>query len=118
MIAGQEMWTPLEAALSPFKELARLNRQTVTGAEGEALQLVLAASRCRVEQGEAGAEARPPAIELGFSLAGDAYAVRFVDADYRRDGRWNFEQIRADISAGLRSGALQPGTPLLIAPGA
>lgn len=116
MTAGQEMWTPLEAALSPFKELARLNRQTVTGAGGQPVQLVLAAGRCHVDHGDAGADAPRPAIELGFSLAGESYAVRLVHADYRRDGRWDFERIRADISAGLQSGALQPGTPLVMAP--
>ena len=117
MTAGQEMWTPLEAALAPFKELARLNRQTVTSAGGEVVQIVLAASRCRVDQPAAGDTTTRPSIELGFSLARDAYVVRFVDTDYRHDGRWNFEQIRSDISAGLQCGALQPGAPLVIAPG-
>jgi hypothetical protein len=100
MTVDQSMWTPLESALAPFKELARLNRQTVTDAAGQATQLVLKADRCRVN----GAR-----IELGFSVGADTYAVDLDAADYRRDSRWDFEGIRTDISAGLRSGALKPG---------
>jgi hypothetical protein len=110
------MWTPLEAALSPFKELARLNRQTVTGAGGQALQIVLAADRCHVHQGLAGAETDGPAIDLGFSLDGEAYDVRLLGNEYRRNGQWDFQRIRADISAGLQSGAIQPGASYVITP--
>jgi hypothetical protein len=48
MDSNQEMWTPLEAALAPFKELARLNRQSVTDKEGHGVQIVLKADRCHV----------------------------------------------------------------------
>ena len=110
------MWTPLEAALSPFKELARLNRQTVTGPEGNVVQLVLQAGRCRVHPDQAGAASAGASVEIGFALDGEKYAVRLVGTDYRRDGRWDFEQIRSDISAGLQSGAIQPGEPFAMAP--
>jgi hypothetical protein len=110
------MWTPLEAALSPFKELARLNRQTVTSGAGQAVQLVLAADRCHVYQGLAGAETDGPAIDLGFSLGGEAYDVRLLGKQYRRAGQWDFQRIRADISAGLQSGAIQPGASCVIMP--
>ena len=116
MSAGQEMWTPLESALSPFKELARLNRQTVTDARGQALQIVLDAGRCRVDPGQPGAEPTDRSVEIGFALGREAYAVRLSAIDYRRDGRWEFERIRADISAGLRSGALLPGVPFAMTP--
>ncbi len=110
------MWTPLESALSPFKELARLNRQTVTGVAGHAVQIVLKAARCRVHQGLAGAATSGPTVDLGFSLGDEAYEVRLLVNEYRRDGRWDFERIRTDISTGLQSGRLQPGTSLAIAP--
>ena len=118
MSADQEMWTPLESAFSPFKELARLNRQTVTGADGHANQLVLESGRCRVHPGQAGAEPEDLSIEIGFAWGGEAYAVRLVGSDYRRDGRWDFERIRTDISAGLQSGALRPGVSFVLAPNA
>jgi hypothetical protein len=111
------MWTPLEASLSPFKELARLNRQTVTGTGGHAVQIVLAADRCHVHQGLAGAAIDGPAIDLGFSLGGQPYDVRLLGNQYRRDGQWDFERIRSDISAGLRSGAIQSGASCVIMPG-
>lgn len=113
MSADQEMWTPLEAALAPFKELARLNRQMVTDASGEAAQLVLKADRCRVE--DAGAAAR---VHLGFAIGRDAFAVALLAADYRRDGAWAFDRIRADISAGLKSGAIKPGADCQLLPSA
>ncbi len=117
MTAGQEMWTPLEAALAPFKDLARLNRQTVTGAGGRAVQIVLAAGRCRVDRQADGDATTRPEIELGFSLGRDDYLVRFAGDDYRRDGRWDFDRIRSDISAGLQSGALEPGAVFALVPG-
>jgi hypothetical protein len=111
------MWTPLEAALSPFKDLARLNRQTVTGAAGQTVQIVLAADRCLVHQGLAGAQTDGPAIDLGFSLGGEAYDVRLLGNQYLHDGQWDFQRIRADISAGLRSGAIHLGASCVIPPG-
>ena len=102
MSVDQSMWTHLESALAPFKELARLNRQTVTGADGESVQLVLSADRCHVDAER---------IELGFSLGAEPYSVGLARTDYRRDGGWDFDRIRADISAGLRSGAMKSGTP-------
>ena len=105
------MWTPLEAALAPFKELARLNRQMVTDAAGETVQMVLKADRCRVE--DAGAAAR---VHLGFVLGRDAFAVGLLASDYRRDGAWAFDRIRADISAGLKSGAITPDAASQLVP--
>ena len=112
MSADQSMWTPLEAALAPFKELARLNRQMVTDAAGEQAQIVLKADRCRVEDGS-GASAR---VHLGFAVGRDAFAVGLLASDYRRDGAWAFDRIRADISTGLKSGAIKPDEASLLVP--
>ncbi len=112
MSADQTMWTPLEASLAPFKELARLNRQMVTDAAGEPAQMVLKADRCRVEDGS-GDSAR---VHLGFAVGRDAFAVGLLASDYRRDGAWAFDRIRADISAGLKSGAIKPDAACLLVP--
>jgi hypothetical protein len=115
MAADQEMWTPLEAALAPFKELARLNRQSVTDAAGHDVQLVLHADRCHVLQGSA-ADPASASIEIGFSLEGHAYAVRLMGTNYRGSERWDFGRIRSDISTSLQSGALTPGATFDLAP--
>jgi hypothetical protein len=114
MSSDQQMWTPLEAALAPFKDLARLNRQAVTDAEGQNVQLVLRADRCRVRPAPSGTAPHDATIELGFSLGATAYAVHFVGATYRRGGVWEFGRIATDISAGLRTGELQPGAPFAL----
>ena len=114
MAANQEMWTPLEAALAPFKELAGLNRQSVTDSEGQSQQLVLRADRCQVQPGSVAEDPAGATIDLGFTIGRDAYGVRLVGADYRRDGRWDYGRLTRDISANLQSGALTPGEPLLL----
>ena len=113
MTADHEMWTPLEAALAPFKELARLNRQLLTDAAGETVQMVLKADRCRVEDAAGGAR-----VHLGFALGREAFAVGLLASDYRQDGAWAFDRIRADISAGLKSGAITPGEAAQLVPSA
>ncbi len=117
MNVNQEMWTPLEAALAPFKELAALNRQRVTDADGEAVQIVLKADRCRVQPAPAGADPAGATIDIGFAIGREAYGVRIVGTDYRRDGRWDFDRLTGDISAALASGALTPGDSVSL-PGA
>ena len=108
------MWTPLESALAPFKELARINRHAVRDADGHDRQLVLQAGSCRVTPGPAGTSTDSATIELGFTLGPNSYAVHFVGASYRRGGGWEYSRITKDISAGLQSGACQPGTSFLI----
>jgi hypothetical protein len=108
------MWTPLESALAPFKELARINRHAVRDANGRDHQLVLHADRCHVTPGPAGTSTDSATIELGFTLGSNSYAVHFVGASYRRGGGWEYSRITKDISAGLQSGAFQPGTSLLL----
>jgi hypothetical protein len=103
------MWTPLEVALAPFKELARINRHAIRDARGHDHPLVLRADRCRVHPASAGTSTDSATIELGFSLGSDAYAVHFVGANYRRGGGWDYSKITKDISMGLQSGGLQPG---------
>lgn len=115
MAANQEMWTPLEAALAPFKELAGLNRQTVTGADGQPLQMVLKADRCRVQQASSGDDPTGATIDIGFTIGTEPYAVRLIGSRYRRDGRWDFDRLKRDISAELQSGALLPGELLVLA---
>jgi hypothetical protein len=58
MTADQSMWTPLESALAPFKELARINRPGL--ALGRDYQLVLSADRCKVQPAPAGNEPDAP----------------------------------------------------------
>jgi hypothetical protein len=108
MDSNQEMWTPLEAALAPFKELARLNRQSVTDGQGNGVQIVLKADRCHVRL-PSGTDADGATIEMGFTLGAEPFTVHFVGSDYRRAGAWDLDRIRTDISTGLQSGALKPG---------
>lgn len=103
------MWTPLETALAPFKELARINRHAVTGADGHDHPLVLRADRCHVQPAPSGTSTDSATIELGFSVGSETYAVHFVGANYRRGGGWDFKRLTTDISNGLRSGSLLPG---------
>jgi len=107
------MWTPLEAALAPFKELARLNRQMVTDAAGDQAQIVLKADRCRVEGQTSGASAW---VHLGFAVGRDAFSVGLLASDSRRDGAWAFDRIRADISTGLKSGTIRPDAACQLVP--
>jgi hypothetical protein len=109
------MWTPLESALAPFKELARIDRHAVRDAHGHDHQLMLRADRCHVQPAPAGTSPDSATIELGFSLGSEAYAVHFVDANYRRGGGWDFNRITKDISTGLQSGGLRPGAPFALA---
>ena len=104
------MWTPLEAALAPFKELARINRHAVRDGDGRDHQLVLQADRCHVTPAPAGTSTDSATIELGFTLGPNAYAVHFVGANYRRGGGWDYGRITKDISAGLQSGVIKPDT--------
>ena len=108
------MWTPLESALAPFKELARINRHAVRDSDGRDHQMVLRPERCHVTPGPAGTSTDSATIELGFTLGPNSYAVHFVGASYRRGGGWEYSRITKDISAGLQSGAFQPGTSLLL----
>jgi len=108
------MWTPLESALAPFKELARINRHAVRDGNGRDHQLVLRAERCHVKPAPAGTSTDSATIELGFSLGSESYAVHFVGANYRRGGRWDFSRITKDISAGLQTGGMQPGTSFFL----
>jgi hypothetical protein len=110
MTDDRSMWTPLETALAPFKDLARINRHTVSDAQGRDRPMLLSADRCHVRPAPAGASHDSATIELGFSLGPDAYTVHFVGANYRRGGGWDYGLIKKDISAGLQSGRLQPGT--------
>lgn len=114
MSADQQMWTPLESALAPFKDLARINRHAVRGADGHDVQIVLRADRCRVQPAPAGASEDSATIELGFSLGPEIYAVHFVGANYRRGGGWDFRRLTTDISTELQSGGLRPGAPLVL----
>ena len=114
MTEDQSMWTPLESALAPFKELARINRHAVRDSHGRDYQLVLRADRCHVQPAPSGASPDSATIELGFSLGSLMYAVHFVGANYRRGGRWDFSNITKDISTGLQSGGLQPGTSYML----
>lgn len=107
------MWTPLEASLAPFKELARLNRQMVTDAAGQSAQMVLKADKCRVEGETSGPSAW---VHLGFAVGRDAFSVGLLASDYRRDGAWAFDRIRADISAGLKSGTITPDAACQLVP--
>jgi hypothetical protein len=106
------MWTPIESALAPFRDLARINRHAVRDADGRDHQLVLQAERCRVTPAPVGTSTDSATIELGFTLGSQPYAVSFVGANYRRGGRWDFNRITKEISGGLQSGSLRPGTSL------
>lgn len=106
----RQMWTPLETALAPFKDLARINRHTVRDADGRDRPLLLSADRCHVRPAPPGTSWDSATVELGFSLGQDAYAVYFVGANYRRRGNWDYSLIKQDISTGLQSGSLKPGT--------
>jgi hypothetical protein len=104
---NRDMWTPLERAVAPFKGLARLNRRSILADDGQQHQVLLDADRCRVlPPGEPGADVE--FVELGFSLDAEVYSVTIRAADYYDAGVWNLEQLRTDLSAALRSGALTP----------
>jgi hypothetical protein len=108
----QDMWTPLERALAPFKSLARLNRQSVLAPGGESRQMLLRPERCRVDTGDASGEAAATGqVQIGFSIDTDAYTVMVSPDAYQQDGVWNLEKLRADVGAALQSGALTPDAP-------